>query len=180
MTDRYNITVVGLGYVGMSLAVLLARQHRVTALDIDERRVACVNSGRPTVADALMNEYMANEQMSLTATTSPAEAYADAYFVIVATPTNYDPDKNYFDTSSVEAVIEQARNYNSGATIVIKSTLPVGFTEQLKQTLNDDKLMFSPEFLREDQALHDNLHPSRIVVGGAADQAALFGQLLQQ
>ncbi len=180
MTDRYNITVVGLGYVGMSLAVLLARQHRVTALDIDERRVACVNSGRPTVADALMNEYMANEQMSLTATTSPAEAYADAYFVIVATPTNYDPDKNYFDTSSVEAVIEQARNYNSGATIVIKSTLPVGFTEQLKQTLNDDKLMFSPEFLREGQALHDNLHPSRIIVGGTDDQASFFGELLQQ
>ena len=98
MTDRYNITVVGLGYVGMSLAVLLARQHRVTAIDIDEERVALVNASQPTVADALMAEYMANERLSLTATTSPAEAYANANFVIVATPTDYDPDKNYFDT----------------------------------------------------------------------------------
>ena len=180
MTDRYNITVVGLGYVGMSLAVLLARQHRVTALDIDQERVALVKSGQPTVADALMTEYMASEQLSLTATTSPAEAYADANFVIVATPTDYDPDKNYFDTSSVEAVVVQAREHNSAATIVIKSTIPVGFTEQLKQTLNDAKLLFSPEFLREGQALHDNLHPSRIIVGGTDDQAVLFGRLLQQ
>ena len=162
MTDRHNITVVGLGYVGMSLAVLLARQHRVTALDIDKERVALVNASHPTVADALMTEYMANEKLSLTATTSPAEAYADANFVIVATPTDYDPDKHYFDTSSVEVVIEQARNHNSGATIVIKSTIPVGFTEQLRQKLNDDKLLFSPEFLREGQALYDNLHPGRI------------------
>ncbi len=180
MTDRYNITVVGLGYVGMSLAVLLARQHRVTALDIDQERVALVKSGQPTVADALMTEYMASEQLSLTATTSPAEAYADADFVIVATPTDYDPDKNYFDTSSVDAVVAQAREHNSAATIVIKSTIPVGFTEQLRQKLNDDKLLFSPEFLREGQALHDNLHPSRIIVGGTDDQAALFGRLLQQ
>ena len=180
MTDRYNITVVGLGYVGMSLAVLLARQHRVTALDIDKERVALVNASHPTVADALITEYMTNEKLSLAATTSPAEAYADADFVIVATPTDYDPDKNYFDTSSVEAVIEQARNHNSGATIVIKSTIPVGFTEQLRQTLNDDKLLFSPEFLREGHALHDNLHPSRIIVGGTDDQAALFGRLLHQ
>jgi UDPglucose 6-dehydrogenase len=123
---------------------------------------------------------MANEKLSLTATTSPAEAYADADFVIVATPTDYDPEKNYFDTGSVEAVVAQTREYNSTATIVIKSTIPVGFTEQLRQTLNDDNLLFSPEFLREGQALHDNLHPSRIIVGGTDDQAALFGQLLQQ
>ena len=180
MTDSYNITVVGLGYVGMSLAVLLARQHRVTALDIDQGRVACVNSGRPTVADALMSEFMASEHLSLTATTSPAEAYADANFVIVATPTDYDPDKNYFDTSSVEAVVAQAREHNSAATIVIKSTIPVGFTEQLSQKFNDDKLLFSPEFLREGQALHDNLHPSRIIVGGTGEQAVRFGALLQQ
>ena len=180
MTDRYNITIVGLGYVGMSLAVLLARQYRVTALDIDEERVALVNASQPTVADALMTEYMANEQLSLAATTSPIEAYADADFVIVATPTDYDPDKNYFDTSSVEVVIEQARNHNSTATIVIKSTIPVGFTEKLRRKRNDDKLLFSPEFLREGQALHDNLRPSRIIVGGTDDQAALFGRLLQQ
>jgi len=180
MTDCYNITVVGLGYVGMSLAVLLARQHRVTALDIDKERVALVNASYPTVADALMTEYMANEKLSLTATTSPAEAYADADFVIVATPTDYDPEKNYFDTGSVEMVVAQTREHNSTATIVIKSTIPVGFTEQLRQTLNDDNFLFSPEFLREGQALHDNLHPSRIIVGGTDDQAALFGQLLQQ
>ena len=180
MTDRYNITVVGLGYVGMSLAVLLARQHRVKALDIDQERVARVNAGRSTVADALITEYMTSEELSLTATTSPAEAYPGADFVIVATPTDYDPEKNYFDTSSVEAVVKQAREHNSAATIVIKSTIPVGFTEQLRQTLNDDKLLFSPEFLREGQALHDNLHPSRIIVGGTDDHASLFGRLLQQ
>ena len=180
MTDRYNITVVGLGYVGMSLAVLLARQHRVTALDIDEERVARVNAGRPVVADALMAEYMVNEELSLTSTTSPAEAYAHADFVIVATPTDYDPEKNYFDTSSVEAVIEQAREHNSNATIVIKSTIPIGFTEQLRRKHNDHKLLFSPEFLREGHALHDNLHPSRIIVGGADDQAVLFGEVLRK
>jgi len=180
MTDRYNITVVGLGYVGMSLAVLLARQHKVLALDIDEERVALVDASQPTVADPLMTKYMASEKLSLTATTSPAQAYADANFVIVATPTDYDPDKNYFDTSSVEAVVAQTREHNSTATIVIKSTIPVGFTEQLRQKLNDDKLLFSPEFLREGQALEDNLHPSRIIVGGTDDQAVLFGRLLQQ
>ena len=148
MTERYNITVVGLGYVGMSLATLLARQHRITALDVDEERVARVNAGRPTVADALMAECMANEELSLVATTSPSEAYADADFVIVATSTNYDPEENYFDTSSVEDVIEQARHNNSTATIVVKSTVPVGFTEELKKKLTEDRLLFSPEFLR--------------------------------
>jgi UDPglucose 6-dehydrogenase len=180
MTSRYNITVVGLGYVGMSLAVLLARQHRVSALDIDEERVALVNANQPTVADALMTEYMATQELSLAATTFPAEAYVDADFVIVATPTDYDPEKNYFDTSSVEAVVEQVRGHNSNATIVIKSTIPVGFTEKLCQKVSDDKLLFSPEFLREGQALYDNLHPSRIIVGGAGDQAVLFGELLRQ
>lgn len=180
MTKRYNITVVGLGYVGMSLSVLLARQHCVTALDIDEERVARVNSGKPTVADGLMQECMANEELSLTATTSPADAYIGADFVIVATPTDYDPDDNYFDTSSIEAVTEQARKHNLVATIVIKSTIPVGFTEQLRRKFRDDKLLFSPEFLREGQALYDNLHPGRIIVGGTGDQAVRFGDLLRQ
>jgi len=180
MIDRYDITVVGLGYVGMSLAVLLARQHQVIALDIDEARVDLVNAGQPTVADALMAKYMANEQLRLIATTSAADAYRDADFVIVATPTDYDPEKNYFDTSSVEAVVKQAREHNCNATIVIKSTIPVGFTEQLRHKFRDDKLLFSPEFLREGQALHDNLHPSRIIVGGTDDQAVHFGELLQR
>ena len=180
MTERYNITVVGLGYVGMSLSALLARQHSITALDIDEERVARVNAGRPTVADDLMADYMANEELSLVATTSPSNAYVDADFVIVATPTDYDPEKNHFDTSSVEAVIEQARQHNPTATIVIKSTTPVGLTEELRQKLNEDRLLFSPEFLREGQALHDNLHPSRIIVGGTGDEAVRFGELLRR
>ena len=180
MSGRYNITVVGLGYVGMSLAVLLARQHRVTALDIDEGRVALINEGRPTVADPLIAEHMADTTLSLTATLDAPEAFIDADFVIVATPTDYDPEKNYFDTSSVESVVQQVREYNSTATIVIKSTVPVGFTEQLRQTIGDDKLIFSPEFLREGQALYDNLYPSRIIVGGTDIQATRFAELLQR
>ena len=132
MTDRYGITVVGLGYVGMSLAVLLAGHYRVTALDIDGERVALVNANQPTAADAIMTEHMANAERSLAATTSPAETYADARFVIVATPTDYEPDKNYFDTSSVEAVFNQAREHNATVTVGIKSTILVGFTEPEK------------------------------------------------
>ena len=180
MTHRYSITVVGLGYVGLSLAVLLARQHRVTALDIDEERVALVNANQPTVADDLIAEYMANETLSLAATNSPEKAYVGADFVIIATPTDYDPEKNYFDTSLVEAIVEQAREHCSNATIVIKSTIPVGYTAELSKKRNDDKLLFSPEFLREGQALYDNLHPSRIIVGGTGEKAIIFGELLQR
>jgi UDPglucose 6-dehydrogenase len=180
MSEQCNITVVGLGYVGMSLAVLLARRHRVTALEIDAERVALVNAGRPTVVDALISEHMANDALNLTATLDAAEAYKDASFVIVATPTDYDPEKKYFDTRSVENVITQARGYNATATIVIKSTIPVGFTHQKSQELKDDNLIFSPEFLREGQALYDNLYPSRIIVGGMSPQAIYFGKLLQQ
>jgi UDPglucose 6-dehydrogenase len=178
--QRYDITVVGLGYVGMSLAVLLARQHRVKALDIDIERVALVNSGRSTVIDALISEHMANEALSLTATLDEAEAYRDADFVIVATPTNYDPEKNYFDTRSVEEVVAQARGHNAKATIVIKSTVPVGFTDKFSQGRKDDKILFSPEFLREGQALYDNLYPSRIIVGGPYEHSMHFGELLKQ
>lgn len=130
MNQKTKITVVGLGYVGMSLAVLLGRTQDVVALDIDPARVAMVNSGRPTVIDTDMEEVMAHETLSLVATTDPAEAYQGADFVIVATPTDYDPNKNYFDTSSVETVIDQARAQNPNATIVIKSTIPVGFTAE--------------------------------------------------
>jgi UDPglucose 6-dehydrogenase len=180
MTPKTKITVVGLGYVGMSLAVLLARHQNVVALDIDEARVARVNAGQPTVVDPDMEEVMARETLSLSATTDPAEAYEGADFVIVATPTNYDPKRNYFDTSSVEAVIDQARRHNPTATIVIKSTIPVGFTAQERALREDDNILFSPEFLREGQALHDNLYPSRIVVGGRGPQAAHFADLLKQ
>jgi len=179
MTEKHKITIVGLGYVGMSLAILLGRSHNVVALDIDEDRVAQVNAGRPTVVDAAMEEVMGRKDLSMVATTDPKTAYAEADFIIVATPTNYDPDKNYFNTSSVEAVINQARSRNPTATIVIKSTIPVGFTAQLRAQRGDDNILFSPEFLREGQALHDNLHPSRIVVGGRGSQAERFAGLLK-
>jgi len=178
MNEKTKITVVGLGYVGMSL-VLLGRTQDVVALDIDPARVAMVNSGRPTVIDTDMEEVMANETLSLVATTDPAEAYPGADFVIIATPTDYDPTKNYFDTSSVETVIDQARVHNSNATIVIKSTIPVGFTAETRAVRGDDNILFSPEFLREGQALHDNLHPSRMVVGGRGPQAERFAKLLR-
>ena len=180
MTEQHTITIVGLGYVGMSLAVLLASQHRVKALDIDEERVALVNAGKPTVADTLMAECMATEELNLTATTSAADAYLDVDFVIVATPTDYDPERNYFDTSTVEAVITQVREYNATATIVIKSTVPVGFTSKLCESLSEEGLMFSPEFLREGQALYDNKHPSRIIVGGQGTKAIRFGEVLKE
>jgi UDPglucose 6-dehydrogenase len=179
MTEKSKITIVGLGYVGMSLAVLLGRSHSVVALDIDEDRVAQVNAGRPTVVDAAMEHVMRSEDLSLVATTDATTAYSEAEFIIVATPTDYDPDKNYFNTSSVEAVINQARAHNPTATIVIKSTIPVGFTAQLRAQRDDDNILFSPEFLREGQALHDNLHPSRIVVGGRGPQAERFACLLK-
>ena len=180
MTEKHKITIVGLGYVGMSLAVLLGRSHNVVALDIDEDRVAQVNAGRLTVVDAAMEIVMGRKDLSLVATTDPKTAYSEADFIIVATPTDYDPDKNYFDTSSVEAVIDQARARNSTATIVIKSTIPVGFTAELRAQRDDDNILFSPEFLREGQALHDNLHPSRIVVGGRGPQAERFAGLLKE
>jgi len=179
MTKKSKITIVGLGYVGMSLAVLLGRSHSVVALDIDEDRVAQVNAGRPTVVDAAMEHVMRSVDLSLVATTDATTAYSEAEFIIVATPTDYDPDKNYFNTSSVEAVVDQARARNPTATIVIKSTIPVGFTAQLRAQRDDDNILFSPEFLREGQALHDNLHPSRIVVGGRGSQAERFAGLLK-
>lgn len=179
MSEKARITVVGLGYVGMSLGVLLGRTQDVVALDIDPGRVATVNSGRPTVIDPEMEVAMAREKLSLSATTDPAEAYKGASFVVVATPTDYDPKTNYFNTRSVEQVIDQARAHNPDATIVIKSTIPVGFTEQMRNARGDENILFSPEFLREGRALHDNLYPSRIVVGGSGPGAQRFADLLK-
>lgn len=141
----------------MSLSVLLGRRQDVVALGIDQARVATVNAGRPTEVDPDMEEVMAGDTLSLVATTDPAEAYQGAAFIVVATPTDYDPDRNYFNTKSVEQVIDQARVHNPTATIVIKSTIPVGFTERMRQERGDDNILFSPEFLRERQAMHDNL-----------------------
>ena len=180
MSGKYKITVVGTGYVGMSMAVLLAQHNQVTALDIDAARVDRINQRQSTVADAEIEHYLAEKDLSLTATLAPDEAYEDCDFIIVATPTDYDPETNYFDTSSVEAVISDALAHNQTAMIIIKSTVPVGFTKSMKEKFGTERIVFSPEFLREGQALHDNLHPSRIIIGSDLPQAAIFAELLQQ
>ena len=155
-----KIAVVGLGYVGMSLAVLLSQKHEVVALDISLDRVRSVNEKKSPIEDSEIEKYLTEVPLNLTATTLPEEAYCGASYVIVATPTDYDTERNYFNTSSVEKVVKQARTFAPTATVVIKSTVPVGFTEEL-----NDGILFSPEFLREGRALYDNLYPSRIVVG---------------
>lgn len=173
-----KIAVAGLGYVGLSNAVLLAQNHSVTAIDTNAERVAMVRRRQSPIADREVEEFLAQHPLDLSATTAPAEAYTDAEFVIVATPTNYDPKSNYFDTSSVEAVIAQVTAVNPKATIVIKSTIPVGFVRNVRQRLETDQVIFSPEFLREGQALYDNLHPSRIIVGERSERARVFADLL--
>jgi UDPglucose 6-dehydrogenase len=179
MKSKYEITIVGTGYVGMSMAVLLAQHNDVTALDIDASRVDLINQGKSTVVDAEIEHYLANKDLSLTATLDKAVAYNDSAFVVVATPTDYDPETNYFDTSSVEAVIHNVLAHNDRAMIVIKSTVPVGFTRSMKDKFKTDRIIFSPEFLREGQALKDNLHPSRIIMGSDLEQAHIFAGLLR-
>jgi UDPglucose 6-dehydrogenase len=173
-----KIAVAGIGYVGLSNAVLLAQHNRVQALDIDAGRVAQVNARQCPIIDAELETYLAEGDLDLIATTDPAEAFAEADFILVATPTNYDPHTNVFDTSSVESVIETALAQNPTATIVIKSTVPVGYTRALSERLQSARILFSPEFLREGRALHDNLHPSRIIVGERSARARLFADLL--
>ena len=172
-----KIAVAGLGYVGLSNAVLLSQNNEVTAVDISENRVQMVNGGKCPIVDKEMQEYLSRGNLNLSATTS-TDAYRDAEFVIVATPTNYDPQNNYFDTSSVEDVIRAVIAQNPKATIVVKSTIPVGFVERVREELNTDQVIFSPEFLREGRALYDNLHPSRIIVGERSDRARRFADLL--
>ena len=173
-----KIAVVGLGYVGLSLAVLLAQRDEVVALDVNTARVDQVNAGTSPIEDADITEFLAGGTLNLTATTDAARALAGADYVIVATPTNYDSRTNRFDTSTVEQVIAQARQYAPQATIVVKSTIPVGFTERMRAEHGTDQILFSPEFLREGRALHDNLHPSRIVVGDTTPEARRFAELL--
>mgnify|MGYP001488283626 CR=1 FL=1 len=175
-----SITVAGIGYVGLSNAVLLARYNEVIAYDISPERVDKINAGISPIVDADIDQYLRTKTLNLKATSDKVEAFSKAEFVVVSTPTNYDPSTNYFDTSSVESVIGDVRKHNAKATIVIKSTVPVGYTEHLRRATADDCILFSPEFLREGRALYDNLYPSRIVVGGNDEAARKFAQLLQQ
>ena len=179
----YKIAVAGTGYVGLSLAVLLAQNHKVTAVDIVPEKVELINARKSPIQDDYNEKYLAEKNLNLTATTDGAAAYGDADLVIIAAPTNYDAQKNFFDTSAVEAVIRLVIDSNPDAMMIIKSTIPVGYTESIRKKLNTDKIIFSPEFLRESRALYDNLYPSRIIVGcdeksrGAAE---IFAKLLQE
>lgn len=175
-----RIAVAGIGYVGLSNAVLLAQHNPVVAVDLDPDRVAKVRNRQCPIIDPDLEEYLAHRDLDLTATTDGPAAFRDADFVIVATPTNYDPVANFFDCSSVESVIRTIIDVNPNATIVIKSTIPVGFTKDVSARLNTDQVIFSPEFLREGRALHDNLHPSRIIVGERSARAERFAALLLQ
>ena len=180
MVDSAKITVVGSGYVGMSLAVLLAQHNDVTILDIDTSRVDKINAKQSTVVDNEIESFLAEKELCLMATIDKQAAYKDASFIIVATPTNYDPETNRFDTSSVDSVVDDALALNTSALVVIKSTIPVGHTKFLQQKYNTNRVIFSPEFLREGQALKDNLYPSRIIVGSQLDAAKAFAELLVQ
>lgn len=181
-----NIAVAGTGYVGLSIAVLLAQKNRVTAVDIISEKVEMINNRISPIQDDYIEKYLAEKKLNLTATLDPVKAYSEADYIVIATPTNYDSKKNFFDTSAVEAVIETVIKCNPNAFIVIKSTIPVGFTSQIRKKLNCENIIFSPEFLRESKALYDNLYPSRIIVGTDLNNerlkkaATVFARLLAE
>lgn len=178
-----RIAVAGTGYVGLSLAVLLAQHHQVTAVDIVPEKVDLINAKKSPIQDDYIEKYLAEKELNLTATIDGAAAYADADIVIIAAPTNYDSQKNFFDTSAVEAVISLVLESNPNAMMIIKSTIPVGYTESVRKKFNTDRIIFSPEFLRESKALYDNLYPSRIIVGcddKSRETAEVFAKLLQE
>ena len=186
MDKNIKIAVAGTGYVGLSIATLLAQHHQVTAVDVIPEKVDLINQRKSPIQDDYIEKYLAEKDLDLTATLDGAKAYSDADFVVIAAPTNYDPVKNYFDTSHVEEVIELVKSVNPKAIMVIKSTIPVGYTESIRKKMQCDNIIFSPEFLRESKALYDNLYPSRIIVGRPEGDARLneaahtFASLLQE
>ena len=183
---KMKIAVAGTGYVGLSIATLLAQHHTVWAVDIVPEKVELINSRKSPIQDEYIEKYLAEKELDLTATLDAAEAYSDADFVVIAAPTNYDPRKNFFDTSAVEAVIRLVMEHNPKAIMVIKSTIPVGFTRSIREKTGSRNIIFSPEFLRESRALYDNLYPSRIIVGTDMEDERLveaahtFASLLQE
>lgn len=186
MSKKFKIAVAGTGYVGLSIATLLSQHNQVTAVDVIPEKVNSINQRKSPIQDSYISKYLAEKELNLTATLDGAKAYSDADFVIIAAPTNYDPVKNYFDTKHIEEVITLVKSVNSNAIMVIKSTIPVGYTEYIRKKMNTENIIFSPEFLRESKALYDNLYPSRIIVGRPENDERLdkaahdFAALLQE